>query len=183
MTRKSRNAQTEHSKRLRAETANARIERLKSEGWERKSVLLPPESLEIIEHKKAEHGGISGVIIAALQKMTGEKTMNANASAKKKLEKEIRSAVGRVTSADFPGFGGSCSVSLYRDTNGLMRVETHENEPPATLRGHHFFDGWFTNMWDDNRKLNVYKKALREQIPTLVEIIFEAEAEEEEEAE
>lgn len=69
MTRRNTNAQTEHSKRLRMETANARIERLKSEGWERKTVLLPPESLDIIEHKKAEHGGISGVIIAALKKL------------------------------------------------------------------------------------------------------------------
>jgi len=182
MTRKSRNAQTEHSRRLRMETANARIERLKSEGWERKFVLLPPESLDIIEHKKAEYGGISGVIIAALKKMTGEKNMNANAK-KKKLEKEIRSAVGSVTRADFPGFGGSCSVSLYRDSNGLMRVETHENTPPAMLRGLHFMGVRFDNMWDDNQGLNVYKKALREEIPELVEIIFEAEEEEEEEAE
>jgi hypothetical protein len=71
MTRRNTNAQTEHSRRLRAETANARIERLKTEGWERKTVLLSPEAMAVIEREKARYGGISNVIIEALMRLAG----------------------------------------------------------------------------------------------------------------
>ena len=71
MTRRNTNAQTDHSRRLRAETANARIERLKTEGWERKTVLLSPEAMAIIKREKARYGGISNVIIEALMRLSG----------------------------------------------------------------------------------------------------------------
>ena len=67
--RRNTNAQTEHSRRLRAETATARTKRLESEGWKKKTLLLPPESLETLEQHKTEYGGITGVVIEALRRL------------------------------------------------------------------------------------------------------------------
>lgn len=72
MTRRDTNAQTEHSRRLRQETAVARRERLKAGGWRQVAVMLPPETLEIIERERARYGGIAATIIAALRKLNGE---------------------------------------------------------------------------------------------------------------
>ena len=69
MTRRDTNAQTEHSRRLRQETASARRARLQSEGWRQITVLLPPETLEVIERERERCGGIALTIIEALRRM------------------------------------------------------------------------------------------------------------------
>ncbi len=64
--RRNTNAQTEHSRRLRAETATARRERLQAEGWRRVDVLLPPASIATLDALAARLGSRTAAVIDAL---------------------------------------------------------------------------------------------------------------------
>ncbi|MCK7581087.1 MAG: hypothetical protein MZV65_39325 [Chromatiales bacterium] len=67
MTRRNTNAQTPHSKRLRAETATARRERLQSEGWRQVNILLPPDSIAALDRLAQTHGSRTAAMIDALK--------------------------------------------------------------------------------------------------------------------
>lgn len=66
-TRRSTNAQTEHSRRLRAETATARRERLQSEGWQQVNLLLPPDTIAALDRLATLHGSRTAAMIDALK--------------------------------------------------------------------------------------------------------------------
>ena len=67
MTRRNTNAQTPHSKRLRAETATARRERLQAEGWRRVELLLPPDAVAALDQLATLHGSRTAALIAVLK--------------------------------------------------------------------------------------------------------------------
>ena len=67
MTRRNTNAQTEHSRRLRAETATARRKRLQSEGWQRVDLLLPPDTIAALDRLAVRHGSRTAAMIEALK--------------------------------------------------------------------------------------------------------------------
>lgn len=60
------NSQTEHSKRLRAQTAvEWRMEK-KAQGWRQINVLLPPDAIATLNALAQQHGGRAAAVIAAL---------------------------------------------------------------------------------------------------------------------
>ncbi|NCC41545.1 MAG: hypothetical protein EOM21_19425 [Gammaproteobacteria bacterium] len=66
------NAQTPHSRNLRAETAAARRKRLEREGWRQVNVLLPPESIEALDQLAARLGSRQAAMIDALERRKGD---------------------------------------------------------------------------------------------------------------
>lgn len=61
------NANTPHSRRLRAETASARRARLQGEGWRQVNILLPPETIDGLDRLAEIHGTRTAAMIEAIR--------------------------------------------------------------------------------------------------------------------
>ena len=61
------NANTDHSRKLRQETASARIKRLQGEGWRRLTIMLPPAAVDALERLVRRYGSKQAAIAAALE--------------------------------------------------------------------------------------------------------------------
>lgn len=60
------NANTPHSRRLRAESAKRWTAERISEGWRRVTVMLPPDALARLDRLASRHGTLSKAVAAAL---------------------------------------------------------------------------------------------------------------------
>ena len=60
------NSNTDHSRQLRQTTANARIAALKADGWQRLTIMLPPDAVASLERLTQRYGSKQAAIAEAL---------------------------------------------------------------------------------------------------------------------